>query len=115
MGKLSPCKIRCLKTFIPFVLEVVENELDEVAIDATSGDSETLLRLALLVFGEVLPCKFHLLVHAADEHGVLRPRCNALEDEERGDAILLERLKFLVDEAKDAWWDATQSISKRVL
>jgi len=115
MSKLGPCKVRCLKAFIAFVPKVVENEIDEVAIDAARGNSEALLRLTFLAFHKVLPRKFHLLVHAADEHGVLRPGCNALEDEERGYVVPFEGFKFLVDEAKDAWGDATQRIRERVL
>ena len=47
--------VSSLETVVALVLEVVEDEVDEVSVDPTSGDGEALLRLRLLALCEVGP------------------------------------------------------------
>mmetsp|Transcript_88859 Transcript_88859/g.162929 ORF Transcript_88859/g.162929 Transcript_88859/m.162929 type:complete len:253 (+) Transcript_88859:1502-2260(+) len=113
--QLGSSKIGRIQTLIAFVPQMVKDKVHKVAIDATCGDSETFLRLALLPFCKVRPCHFHLLVHAADKHRMLRPRSHALEDKERRHVVFLESIELLVHKAEDTGRNATECICKGVL
>mmetsp|Transcript_18385 Transcript_18385/g.52678 ORF Transcript_18385/g.52678 Transcript_18385/m.52678 type:complete len:323 (-) Transcript_18385:7-975(-) len=115
VGELRAREVWRLQTLVALGLQVVVDKVHEVAVDATCGDGEALLGLGLLPLCQVCPGEFHLLVHAADEHRVLGPRGNSLEHEEGRDLVLLEGLQLFVDEAEDAWRDATEGISERIL
>mmetsp|Transcript_98390 Transcript_98390/g.275531 ORF Transcript_98390/g.275531 Transcript_98390/m.275531 type:complete len:733 (-) Transcript_98390:294-2492(-) len=104
-----------LQALVASRAEVVKDEVHEVPVDAARRDREALLRLRLPALRQVRPSELHLLVHAADEHRVLRSRRDALEDEERCDVVLLEGLQLLVHEPEDPRRDAAQGIGKRVL
>mmetsp|Transcript_1278 Transcript_1278/g.3869 ORF Transcript_1278/g.3869 Transcript_1278/m.3869 type:complete len:406 (-) Transcript_1278:71-1288(-) len=115
VGELRTGEVRGLEALVALVPQMVEDEVDKVAVDAARRDREALLSLALLALGKVGPGELHLLVHAADEHRVLRARGDALEDEERCDLIALEVLELLVHEAEDAGRDAAERVGEGIL
>mmetsp|Transcript_31589 Transcript_31589/g.71811 ORF Transcript_31589/g.71811 Transcript_31589/m.71811 type:complete len:445 (+) Transcript_31589:1139-2473(+) len=112
---LRTSKVRRLEHLAPPVPQVVEYEVHEVAVNAAGGHGKALGGLALLAQRQMRPRPLHLLVHAADEHGVLRPRRHALEDKHRADLVPLEKVELLVDKAEYPGGYASQSIREGVL
>mmetsp|Transcript_20638 Transcript_20638/g.57571 ORF Transcript_20638/g.57571 Transcript_20638/m.57571 type:complete len:363 (+) Transcript_20638:1234-2322(+) len=115
MCQLGTRKIRRLQALVTLRPQVVEDEIDEVAIDATGRHSKALLCLRLLALRQVGPRKFHLLIQATDEHRVLRPWGDTLKHEERLDVVLAKGLELLVHETEDARRDAAECIREGVL
>jgi len=113
--QLRPGEVWRLQALVAPVPEVVEDEVYEVAVDAAGRHGEALLRIALHALGQEGPGLLHLMLHPADEHGVLRPRGHALENEQGRDLMPLERLQFLVHKAKNPGRSPPQRVREGVL
>mmetsp|Transcript_44893 Transcript_44893/g.104899 ORF Transcript_44893/g.104899 Transcript_44893/m.104899 type:complete len:205 (+) Transcript_44893:1767-2381(+) len=114
VSKLCPSEVGRLETLVALLPQVVEDEIDEVAIDSARGDGKALLCLRLLPLCQAIPRHVHLMVHAANKHGVLGARCHALEDEDRIDPRIFERFQLLVHETEDAGRDSAESICEGI-
>mmetsp|Transcript_78964 Transcript_78964/g.189578 ORF Transcript_78964/g.189578 Transcript_78964/m.189578 type:complete len:205 (+) Transcript_78964:1777-2391(+) len=114
VSQLGSGEVGRLEALVTLLPQVVEYEIDEIAVDSARGDGKALLCLRLFSLCQAIPRHVHLMVHAANKHGVLGPRCHALEDEDRIDPSLSERFQLLVHETEDAGRDSAESICEGI-
>mmetsp|Transcript_100064 Transcript_100064/g.288939 ORF Transcript_100064/g.288939 Transcript_100064/m.288939 type:complete len:458 (+) Transcript_100064:907-2280(+) len=97
------------------LLQIVEHEEHEVAVDAAGVHRKTFLSLVSIALCQMGPCDIHLLIDPRDKHRVLRARGHTLEDEHRRNGASAESLQLSIDECESPRRHPAERIRKRIL